>query len=258
MTESSGGPSTFRDLSALVACPRVNSLALSVDGTRLVAAVQVLSGDGTRFVSGLWEIDPTGERDALRLTRSDKGESGPVFGPDGTLYFLSERAAADGDEGEGAALWALPPRGEAVVVARHPGGIAAVTVARNSGALCHTAGLLPGAADAEAHGKLRAARKDAKVTAILYEAGPTRAWDHDLGPAEPHTFVRAGVDAEPVVAGGQGIGLEDPGDAALSPDGTRVAYRRFVPGRVPDEHRTAVVVADAVSGEEALVVGDLE
>ena len=57
MTESSGGPSTIRDLSALVACPRVNSLALSVDGTRLVAAVQSLSGEGTRFVSGLWEID---------------------------------------------------------------------------------------------------------------------------------------------------------------------------------------------------------
>ncbi|EDY59706.2 predicted protein [Streptomyces sviceus ATCC 29083] len=260
MTESSGGPSTFRDLSALVACPRVNSLALSVDGTRLVAAVQSLSGDGTRFVSGLWEIDPTGERDALRLTRSDRGESAPVFGPDGTLYFLSGRAAADGDadEDQGAALWALPPRGEAVVVARHPGGIAAVTVARDSGALCHTAGLLPGAADAEAHGKLRAARQDAKVTAILYDAGPTRAWDHDLGPEEPHTFVRSGTDAEPVVAGGQGVGLEDPGDAALSPDGTRVAYRRFVPGRVPDEHRTAVVVADAVSGEEIHVVGDRE
>jgi len=65
--ESSGGPSTFRDLSAFVACSRVNSLALSVDGTRLVASVQSLSGDGTRFVSGLWEIDQTGERDALRL-----------------------------------------------------------------------------------------------------------------------------------------------------------------------------------------------
>ncbi|MFE2669561.1 hypothetical protein [Streptomyces mirabilis] len=60
MIESSGGSSTFRDLSAFVACPRVNSLALSVDGTRLVAAVQSLSGDGTRFVSGLWEIDPPG------------------------------------------------------------------------------------------------------------------------------------------------------------------------------------------------------
>ncbi|MFJ4206639.1 hypothetical protein ACIP2Y_44535 [Streptomyces sviceus] len=195
MIESSGGPSAFRDLFAFVACPRVNSLALSVDGTRLVAAGQTLSGDGTRYVSGLWEIDPAGERDALRLTRSDKGESGPVFGPDGTLYFLSERAAdGDGDGGkdEGAALWALPPRGEAVVVARHPGGIAAVTVARDSGALCHTAGLLPGAADAEAQGKLRAARKDAKVTAILYETGPTRAWDHDQREAGLHFQCQVG------------------------------------------------------------------
>src|SRR3989442_1634279 len=57
---------------------------------RLVAAVQTLSEDRTRFVSGLWEIDPAGEREALRLTRSGKGESGPAFGPDGVLYFLSE------------------------------------------------------------------------------------------------------------------------------------------------------------------------
>lgn len=31
-----------------------------------------------------------------------------------------------------------------------------------------------------------------------------------------------------------------------------------MPGRVPDEHRTAVVVANAVSGAEIHVVGDLE
>ncbi|MCX5253166.1 hypothetical protein OOK27_03120 [Streptomyces canus] len=41
--------------------------------------------------------------------------------------------------------------------------------------MCHTAGLLPGAADADAHGKPRAARKDANGTAVLYEVGPTRA-----------------------------------------------------------------------------------
>ncbi|MFE6892686.1 alpha/beta fold hydrolase [Streptomyces sp. NPDC057694] len=259
-SETPGGASAFHDLSAFLAQPRVNSLALSADGGRLVAAVQNLSGDGTRFVSGLWEIDPAGEREAVRLTRSDKGESGPAFGPDGALYFLSGRPGdADGDEGEheGAALWALPARGEAAVVARHPGGIAAFTVARVSGALAHTAGLLPGAADAEEHSRLRKERKDAKFTAILYEAGPTRAWDHDLGPEDPHVFVRATAGADPVDAGGQGAGLEAAGDAVLSPDGTRVAYTRFTVGRVPDENRTAVVIADATTGEELHVAGDL-
>ncbi|MEU6844491.1 S9 family peptidase [Streptomyces sp. NPDC046716] len=258
--DTAGGASAFHDLSAYLALPRVNSLALSGDGSRLVAAVQNLSGDGTRFVSGLWELDPAGTREAVRLTRSDKGESGPAFGPDGALYFLSGRPGdSDGDDGkhEGPALWALPPRGEAAVVARHPGGIAAYTVARDSGALAHVAGLLPGTADAEAHDRLRKEREDAKVTAILYEAGPTRAWDRDLGPEDPHVFVRATADASLVDAGGQGAGLEDAGDAVLSPDGTRVAYTRFEAGRVPDENRTAVVIADATTGKPLHVLGDL-
>ncbi|MFJ4715027.1 S9 family peptidase [Streptomyces sp. NPDC088785] len=252
------GASVFHDLSAFLARPRVNSLALSADGGRLVAAVQNLSGDGTRFVSALWDIDPAGVREPVRLTRSGKGESGPAFGPDGVLHFLSGRPGDDEDDGEheGAAVWALPPRGEAAVVARHPGGIAAYAVARDSGALALTAGLLPGAADAAAHGRLRTERKDAKVTAILYESGPTRAWDRDLGPEDPHVLVRARDGAEPVDAGGQGAALEAPGDAVLSPDGTRVAYTRFVTGRVPDYNRTAVVIADATTGAQLHLLGD--
>ncbi|NGN68294.1 S9 family peptidase [Streptomyces sp. A7024] len=261
MPETSGGSTAFHDLSVFVSQPRVNSLALSRDGNRLVAAVQTPAGDGTRLVSGLWELDPGGEREARRLTRSVKGESAPAFAADGTLLFLSGRedsdpgARQDGDgDDDGATLWALPDRGEAELVARHPGGIAGYAVARDTGALAYTAGLLPGAADAEAHGKLRKARKDAKVTAILYEAGPTRVWDRDLGPDEPHAFVRAERGGPVVDAGGKGIGAEEPADAVLSPDGTRVAYTRFVAGRVPAENRTVIVVADAATGEQLRVV----
>ncbi|MFI6638417.1 S9 family peptidase [Streptomyces sp. NPDC050504] len=262
MPETPSGPTAFHDLSTFVAQRRVTRLALSPDGGRLVAAVQQLNAEGTAYVSGLWELDPEGEHEPRRLTRSAKGESAPAFAPDGTLLFLSGREntdpAAEPDEKDpGATLWALPGRGEAERVARHPGGIHGFAVARDSGALAYTGALLPGAADADAHAKLTEARAKAKVTAILFESGPTRYWDHDLGPAENHTFVRpaatdATADATAVDAGGQGpVGQAD---AVLSPDGTRVAHTRRVVGRVPGESRDAVVVADAATGEELRVV----
>lgn len=262
MSETPSGPTAFHDLSTFVAQPRVNRLALSPDGSRLIAAVQHLNAEGTAYVSGLWELDPAGEREPRRLTRSAKGESAPAFAPDGTLLFLSGRentdSAAEPDEkGLGATLWSLPERGEAERVAQHPGGIAGFAVARDSGALAYTASLLPGAGNADEHAKLVKERAEAKVTAILFESGPTRYWDSDIGPAESHTFVRRygspdAADAAPVDAGGQGpVGQAD---AALSPDGTKVAHTRRVIGRVPGESRDTVVVADAATGEELHVV----
>ncbi|WP_419997524.1 S9 family peptidase [Streptomyces boninensis] len=208
-------------------------------------------GAGSGGGAGGAAADPVGE-----------GESAPAFAADGALLFLSGRPDSDpgagdsksnGDD-EGAALWSLPAHGEAELIARHPGGIAGFAAARDTGTLTYTAGLLPGAADPAAHGKLHKARKDAKVTAILYEAGPTRVWDRDLGPDEPHAFVRAAAGGPVVDAGGHGVGQEEPADAVLSPDGTRVAYTRFVPGRVPGENGTVVVVADAATGKQLRVV----
>ncbi|MCX5386891.1 S9 family peptidase [Streptomyces sp. NBC_00083] len=265
MPETAGEPTAFHDLSAFLATPRVTSLTLSPDGRRLVAAVQGLAADGTRRVSALWDIDPAAQREPVRLTRSRAGESAPAFAADGTVYFLSERddngpAGAKGDAG-GHGVWALPEHGEARLTVRHPGGVTGFGVARDAGALVYTAGLLPGATDAASHGKLRDARAGAGVTAILYESGMTRFWDSDLGPDEPHTFVRGareggrapgGDDAPVVDAGAQGFVVES--EPALSPDGTRVAYARFVHGHVPDGNRTVVVVADAATGEELHLV----
>ncbi|AYG79212.1 Dipeptidyl-peptidase 5 [Streptomyces hundungensis] len=260
MSQTPGDTTAFHDLSSFLAIPRVNQLALSPDGKRLVAAVAALDSEGTQFVSGLWDIDPEAIREPRRLTRSPKGESAPAFGPDGTLYFLSARQNGDPhaakETEEAAAIWALPESGEAALTARHPGGIAGFTLARDHLTLAYTGGLLPGAADAEAHAKLRADRADAHVTAVLYESGLTRYWDSDLGPDERHTFVRRGHDGHgsPVDAGGQGFVSE--AETALSPDGTRVAHTRFVHGPVPDRNRTVVVVADATTGEELRVVED--
>jgi dipeptidyl aminopeptidase/acylaminoacyl peptidase len=228
----------FHDV--LAAQPRLTDLALAPDGTRLVASVQTLNGEGTTYVSSLWEVDPAGARATRLVAGSVEGEFAPAFAADGTLLLLSGR----GDT-QGVALWALPERGGAERIAHHPGGVSGFTVARRADAVAYTAGLLPGAADAETHARLRRDRKSAMVDAVLYEASPTSAWGTALGPDEPHTFVLS-PDGVPVNAGAQG--LEGGGDVALSPDGSLVAYTRAATSRAPDTN--TVVVADAATGAE--------
>jgi hypothetical protein len=50
----------FADLAQFVALPRVTSLALSADGSRLVAAIQQPDEKGAKYTSALWELDPDG------------------------------------------------------------------------------------------------------------------------------------------------------------------------------------------------------
>jgi dipeptidyl aminopeptidase/acylaminoacyl peptidase len=81
----------FASFESYNATPRLGSLALSPDGTRLVTVVSSLAPDGKTWQGSLWEVDPSGEREAVQLTRSAKGDSSPVFAADGSLLFLSAR-----------------------------------------------------------------------------------------------------------------------------------------------------------------------
>ena len=126
----------FADLAQFAALPRIAGLTLSPDGTRLVAAVQHPDAAAARYTTALWDIDRSGGA-PTRLTWSDRGETSPAFGPDGTLLFVSTRAdpaEPDGEQDE-ARLWALPAGGEARVLARRPGGLSGPVVARADGAV---------------------------------------------------------------------------------------------------------------------------
>lgn len=253
MPEDPSGTTDFHDVSSFASWTRVVGLTLSPDGGRLIATVQSPGSGGRTFVPALWEIDPTGEHEARRLTWSARGESSPAFTADGELLFLSGRDRTD----PGPELWRLPEHGEARVAARHPGGIRGFTSARSTGTIAYSAGLLPGALDAESSAKLRKVRSAAGVNAILYESGATRYLGRDLGPEEPHVFVREIDRDAPVNLGGLGLGWATGADTALSPDGTRIAYTRNIDGRIPDENRAAVVVADTGTGERLHVVDGL-
>ena len=274
--------SPFHDLDHYVALPRVSGLALSPDGTRLVTTVATLNRKGTGYASALWELDPTGERPAHRITRSAKGEAGAAFGVDGDLYFTSARPDPEGDDEQPpAALWHIPRHGgEARVVLSRAGGITGVVCAERADRVLVTGGLLPGARSEEEHATLRTRRKDSGVDAILHSSYPIRYWDHDLGPEVPHVFSvekgpgpRTGDDADRedqvrpplpgtsdqapelhlrLLTGGAFPPLHDP-TPVLSPDGTFA----LLPVTVPEARaslREGIERVDLATGERHTLV----
>jgi dipeptidyl aminopeptidase/acylaminoacyl peptidase len=246
--------SGFASFDDYLAVPRVVDLAMSVDGTRLVATVASLNDDGNKLVNALWEIDPTGSGDARRLTRSDKGERGAAFHPDGSLLFVSDRGADDDDDPP--ALWQLPPVGEAERVLSRPGGVAGVVVGQQSGTVVLSASVLPGSADTETDEKRRKARKDVKTTAILHTASPVRYWDSDLGPEELRLYATDNLNGEPTELTAQpGRALDHDAHFAVTPDGGTVVTTWYIVDR-PGFPRAQLRAIDTRTGEHRVLADE--
>jgi len=174
----------FADLTAFTALPRLTGLALSPDGSRLVATMQQPDEKGARYTSSIWQLplDPGGQ--PTRLTRSDKGETSPAFLPDGSLLFVSARPDPDAGSNDGddeSAIWLLPPTGEPQLHACRPGGIGLAAVARDAGTVIASGRQLAWTPDGGDDAQRRGTRKDRKIAAILHTGMPIRYWDHELG-----------------------------------------------------------------------------
>ena len=263
-------PTPFHRLADFVALPRIGGLALSPDGSRLAITVQTLDPEKKKWQTALWEVDPAGNRPAHRLTRSAPGEASPAWAPDGSLLFTSARpdpGAKEKDDPK-AALWVLPAAGgEARPAVTRASGVAAFTVAADTGDVVVAAPTMPGAPDAEADEQRRTKRKDAGVSAILHEAYPVRYWDHDLGPAVPHLFWAGPLPAEePAGAGAPAVELRDltrdaappdgaGDDIALSPDGRLLARSEQIADG-PAGRRTRLVLTDTGDGSSRVLVDD--
>jgi dipeptidyl aminopeptidase/acylaminoacyl peptidase len=241
----------FTSFDDFIATARVDSLALSADGSRLVAAVSELSADGDKFVSALWEIDPAGDGAPRRLTRSAKGERGAVFHPDGSLLFVSGR---DGADDEPPALWRLPAVGEAERVLTRPGGVGGVIVAQAAGTSVLTSKVLPGSADAEADEKRRTARKDLKVSAMLHTESPVRFWDHDLGPDQTRLFALAD-GSDPVDLTPEPGRALDEAAYAVTRDGATVVTSWNVPDE-PGFPRAQLIAIDVADGSRRVLADE--
>ncbi|WAB83000.1 alpha/beta fold hydrolase [Microcella daejeonensis] len=188
MTDSTTS-TPFQSLENYIALPRVEGLALSPDGERVVLTVATLSADGTRYERALWQVPARAGGTPRRLTRSAKGEAGVAFTRTGDALFVSGRPDAEAEkEHDASQLWLLPAGGgEARAITRLGGGVSGVAAtALEADTIVIAADLLPSSTGVEDDAAARATRSEKKVAAILHETYPVRYWDHDLGPAEPH------------------------------------------------------------------------
>ena len=268
MADTPGTP--FHDLQDYLAIPRLSGLALSPDGSRLVTTVATLDPERTRLRTALWEIDPTGDRPARRLTRGPAGESSPAFTPDGDLLFTSARPDPERKEpqpDDPAALWRLPAAGEAHVVGTRPGGLAAPVVARDAGTVVATSLTLPGSTSGDDDAERRKARRDRKVSGILHAGHPVRFWGSDLGPDEARLVVAdwAADGTGDGSAAGSGLQWRDltpaPGGGLvdtehdISPDGRTVVTGWWVAGP-RGTARSIVIAIDVATGERRVLADD--
>ncbi|MGA9873724.1 MAG: S9 family peptidase [Rhodococcus sp. (in: high G+C Gram-positive bacteria)] len=245
----------FDDLDAYVAAPRVTALAASPDGARVVVVVSELDEDAAKYVPALWDVDVTGTDPARRLTWSGGGASDPVFTASGDLLFL-RRAAVD----DTSAIWALPrTSGEAHVIAERGAGFEGLRTASRSATFVASSAVHRSAATEEADERIRSARKDGKIDAVLHTGYPVRYWDHDLGPATPHLFSGSATDTSGVgaiqrVTPAAGGALKD-ASYDIDADGSFVVSTWTVCGELATS-RTVLVRIDIVSGERTVLVDD--
>ena len=250
----------FDNLDDYLALPRVSGLAVSADGSRLVTTVAELNEKRTEYVSAIWEVDPTGEKAARRLTRGPNGDFSPAFTVDGGLLFVSSRPTAENTDDADkppASLWRLPADGgEAAEMLSMPGGVSVVRTARGADATVIGASLLPLARDVDDDRRLRELRKASRVNAILHSGYPVRFWDKDIGPDEPHLFDATGPrDLTPQPGGALREAGFDIAQFDISADGRFLVTTWRVSGPGATE-RSVLVRVDLASGERAVIADD--
>jgi dipeptidyl aminopeptidase/acylaminoacyl peptidase len=233
------------DVQAMLALGRVSTVALSPDGSALVAQVARLDAEKKKLVSQLHRVElATGATSSL--TSDPRGATAPAFRRDGALGFLRK------GEGDVDQVFVLPAGGgEAAAITDEPLGVSAFAFAKNADVLVLETPVLPGVAR-EAQRAVEKARKDAGPSMLRFGAMPVRFWDAWFEPAATHLVAIDATgrrDLTPAADLEHRPRALEPARWTLSPDGTFLVAVARVGVNADRTDRWEVRHIDVATGE---------
>lgn len=220
---------------------RVGQPALSLDGNWVAFSVTDPAYEEPDQWSDLWVAPTDGSAAPRRLTHTRRGESGPVWSPDGRhLAFSTKR---EDDELEQVYIMDVGSGGEAQRVTQLSTGARAPKWRPDGRAILFTSDVYPGTRSDADNKKIAKERAELDHNARVYDSAPIRHWDRWLDERRPSLFVQMlESDSDPTPRGeprnllagtalaastGFGGRLDNEGDiidAVWTPDGRGIVF----------------------------------
>ena len=204
---------------------RLGSPALSPDGQWVVLPVTNYDTKADKALTDLWLV-PTTPGEARQLTSHEGSETSPVFSPDGKYVAFEAKRGDD----ENPQLYVIAVAGgEARRVTAVPTGAAAPKWFPDSRRLAFVSRVWVDLKTWDDMAKRQKERKDAKMTARVFDQAPIRYWDHWLDDRQAHVYTIPLEGGEPkAVTLGTGLQLSraevGTGSFDISPEGTEIAF----------------------------------